>query len=557
MLDDRNLLNLRRLDGGPDPDPAFVARLHDRLARELGFAPSLGSTVPDAQAARQLGRSLPIGRRWAWILVAAALVFALAAGLVLVGAILRDRSEVQYTPGIEAASCPRFAPPTMACSFLLVPERRSKPEGRWIRVFVARIPSTNPSPAHDPLAFVEGPTELEATWLALTLAGNPALEWRDVIWIGQRGAGLSLPSLTCPELREPTLSLLGKRGGEPSANDIVRSAARACRDRLAADGLDLAAYNAEERAADVGDAMRTMGYERWNLESYSLPGVLQLILGNRPEGLRSVIFDSPIPIGADRFGLVRANLVAALAGLQASCNRLADCGTAHANIAGDLARQAGEYDAAPTLVAVPAPNGSTVEVLLDGRRRWEIARLELADNAWIATLPDEFASARSPDLDRALAALLVASTVTHLDDATGAHLSMVCTAEIPFVDRASVEAGAAGSVTDGPVLGPPWELAACDEWPAEPDRGSLGSAASDVPALLFAGSLDPLAPAGGAWTLAARLSASFVVEAPDWTNRLFAPPIADCARSIRETFLADPTRAPDASCLSRSPLSSP
>src|SRR5689334_18569686 len=47
-------------------------------------------------------------------------------------------------------------PPTMTCGYLTVPENRSRPAGRTIRIFVAKAPAISATPAADPLVVLVG-----------------------------------------------------------------------------------------------------------------------------------------------------------------------------------------------------------------------------------------------------------------------------------------------------------------------------------------------------------------------------------------------------------------
>ena len=44
----------------------------------------------------------------------------------------------------------------MQCGYLTVPENRSKPDGKKIKVFVARVPAASPTPQPDPIVWLAG-----------------------------------------------------------------------------------------------------------------------------------------------------------------------------------------------------------------------------------------------------------------------------------------------------------------------------------------------------------------------------------------------------------------
>ena len=78
----------------------------------------------------------------------------------------------------------------------------------------------------------------------------------------QRGVGYSQPALDCPELDDLELRTIGIHRTRDQETDDQVEAAFACRDRLVASGIDLAAYNTAASAADVNDIRLALGYGR-------------------------------------------------------------------------------------------------------------------------------------------------------------------------------------------------------------------------------------------------------------------------------------------------------
>ena len=59
------------------------------------------------------------------------------------------------TPNIPGVPSLDF-PPTAECGYLTVPEDRSKPDGRMIRIFVVRFPALSATPKPDPIVVLSG-----------------------------------------------------------------------------------------------------------------------------------------------------------------------------------------------------------------------------------------------------------------------------------------------------------------------------------------------------------------------------------------------------------------
>jgi pimeloyl-ACP methyl ester carboxylesterase len=149
---------------------------------------------------------------------------------------------------------------------LEVPESRRVPGPRRIGLPWYRFRSTAATPGTPIFLLAGGPG---ASWMRRLEENREYLEevafYRgiaDVVVFDQRGAGDASPRLTC----EQTADLPAE---QPLTADALASALRtalaACRDRHLADGVNLAAYDTVENAADVDALRRHFGYERITL----------------------------------------------------------------------------------------------------------------------------------------------------------------------------------------------------------------------------------------------------------------------------------------------------
>jgi pimeloyl-ACP methyl ester carboxylesterase len=148
---------------------------------------------------------------------------------------------------------------------LRVPESRRRPSSREITIPYYRLRSDSPTPASPIFLLHGGPG---SSWLEQFPEDNMAREvafYRtiaDVIVFDQRGGGRSRPEMTCPDRK-------GVQSGRPFtmalAADVMRELAIACRDRWLSAGVDLAAYNTVENAADVNDLRVALGYGKITL----------------------------------------------------------------------------------------------------------------------------------------------------------------------------------------------------------------------------------------------------------------------------------------------------
>jgi pimeloyl-ACP methyl ester carboxylesterase len=175
---------------------------------------------------------------------------------------------------------------------LAVPEHRRAPNTRWIRVAALRLRARTNSGA-PPIVFLTGGPAVPAT----TLARVPVYfdlfdslrDAGDVLLLDQRGSGMSLPSLACPEA--------------PIDQDFVSSdatlrhalAARVsqCAGFFRLNGVDLGGYTTGEIAADVNGIRNAMHSRTVKLLAFSYGSEVAFELLRRwPKTIDRVVFAS-------------------------------------------------------------------------------------------------------------------------------------------------------------------------------------------------------------------------------------------------------------------------
>ncbi|MGD8357833.1 MAG: alpha/beta hydrolase, partial [Lysobacterales bacterium] len=108
--------------------------------------------------------------------------------------------------GLAMESCELLVPGTPLsvagqCGWLDVAENPDEPQGRHIRVRVARVPAHGRVAEPDPLVFFAGGPGQAATetWPIVARALRKVNESRDILLVDQRGTGQSNP-LKCPRV---------------------------------------------------------------------------------------------------------------------------------------------------------------------------------------------------------------------------------------------------------------------------------------------------------------------------------------------------------------------
>src|SRR5207344_3557554 len=151
------------------------------------------------------------------------------------------------------------------CGYLVVPENRSRPSGRTIRLMVARYPARSPEQRADPIVYLAGGPGDIAPLEVNGLIAADFIRDRDIVVMSQRGTMFSEPALTCAASDDFSRKLLGLRFYSEATKRAHLAATEACHRELEATGADLSAYNSTESSADFADLRKVLGIEAWNV----------------------------------------------------------------------------------------------------------------------------------------------------------------------------------------------------------------------------------------------------------------------------------------------------
>src|SRR5439155_10553993 len=240
-------------------------------------------------------------------------------------------------PRFESSACPIAVPETekanVRCGYLVVPENRSRKDGRFIRLPVIILKSSSPNLAPDPVFRTLGGPGASSLKIVRGRKSSPWLSDRDEIIFEQRGTLYAQPKLDCPEVNGAKVD--NTKSSVDPKNAIRREveAAKVCHDRLVKEGIDLAAYDSAQSAADIEDVRRVLGYEKWNLYGVSYGSRLMLeVMRDYPAGIRSVVLESVLPpsVNYDEVGVDGA--MRALKVVFANCAADAECAQAYPNL---------------------------------------------------------------------------------------------------------------------------------------------------------------------------------------------------------------------------------
>ena len=286
--------------------------------------------VKIAKAAR---RRLPL------VVGAIAVVAALVAGVVVAtrpSSSARVAASTQigitapkgYTPRYLPAACParvRSVAPDASCGHLVVPQDRSKPRGKLVRLLVTSAPPRLPGQTVDPTIDVCG---------CENLGSSLARDHSKLIHVAFRGFFDSDPMLTCPEMTPVRVAALAKPSFDPAEIGRGTDAMRRCHARLVSKGIDPAQYNYDTAAQDLLDLMYALGVHRANFVAFEFADAEVFdVLHRAPAAVRSLTLDNPPPPGITPLSDPIGDLSGAFERYAALCNADPTCAHSYPHLA--------------------------------------------------------------------------------------------------------------------------------------------------------------------------------------------------------------------------------
>jgi pimeloyl-ACP methyl ester carboxylesterase len=456
---------------------------------------------------------------------------------------------ITYQPTFEPAPCafpiPRGYSPE--CGYLIVPENRTWPDSRLIRLHVAIFRNRAGVPTIDPVIKISGgpgSSGLNTAGYLLGVGMDAVLDQRDFVVFDQRGTGYSKPRLDCPERVSITSAVLGGRlTAEESAQAIVESFRR-CRDRLIAEGVDLSVYNSAASAADINDLRIVLGYEKLNLYAISYGTRLALtLIRDYPNTVRSVVLDSTYPLDVNLYTTLAPNAERAFNVFFNHCAADPNCSSSYPDLRNVFYRLVDDLNTHPAFVPLYIDNGK-INVRLDGGLLIDILFGGLYSPAVSETMPQMISEVRAGRYNNILSQRLERYFETAT--ALGMQMAVQCAEEIPFSAPEEAFVAAQGVQPQIAAFFPASVqplFAVCKEWTVTPpDPRENLSVSSDVPTLILAGEGDPITPPEWGRRVAEDLSHAYFYEFPGsghWVARS-----SSCAMQMALTFWENPTADP-------------
>jgi pimeloyl-ACP methyl ester carboxylesterase len=445
-------------------------------------------------------------------------------------------------------------PAAVTCGYLTVPENRSQPDGRTIRIFVSRLHAVSPDPKPDPIVMLSGgPGGAGSFEVAANAAAGLNAE-RDVIFVDQRGTHHAEPRLDCPELDAFINDAISLPFSAASTTEAGAAATQTCRDRLAATGVDLAAYNTAENAADFADLRVALGIDAWNVYGVSYGSRLALAyLRDHPEGIRSVVLDSVSPpvnnIVENWWGAPASSFKR----IFAACAAQPACAAAYPNLEDDFYATVNRLTETPVVVQATDASGAPVTVNIDGFP-FVYAVVMASERGSASRVPKMISDMARGDTEETVAAMLSLQTPDEIIGLGGYGLAyaVFCRESANLTTEEATLAEAKRLLPQFPEqllrLQPKQGrlFTECPIWDVGTDAAMSAPTVSDAPVLIMEGLLD--AATNPAWVdlITPDLGNAQVVEFPLTGHSVLSK--SACAQSVMTGFLDIPTQPVDGAC---------
>jgi pimeloyl-ACP methyl ester carboxylesterase len=460
-------------------------------------------------------------------------------------------------PEYETVDCPFTVPQgtEVECGCMTVPENRDKPDGNQVKIQFAIFRSESINPEPDPIVYLAGgPGEHALESVALTYGRRfaPLTVNRDLIVFDQRGTGYSEPALECPELIELAYEMLDQHLESDEAIALENEATYECYERLKEQDIDLSSYNSAESAADLNDLRLALGYDEWNLLGISYGTRLALTaMRDFPDGIRSVILNSTVPLQADLYAEMAAAFERALNVLYDSCADDPEANNAYPDLKEVLFDTIDQLNDSPAQFTVIHPlNGKSYDVLMSGDDFFNFIISTLYTTEVIPLVPKIIFDTRAGKYSTL--ALFVGSHLLDMElSSTGMYYSVECSEELPFSSQDEVQASLEKYPDIREFLDDSLDesFSVCEYWTnTVPDPVENEPVYSDIPVLILSGEFDPITPPSWGILASETLTNSRFLEFPGLGHDVVVSG-SECPLVIALEFFDSPYSEPNRTCL--------
>lgn len=374
------------------------------------------------------------------------------------------------------------------CGTMLRPENPADPASPEIEIRVAVVPALSLAPEPDPfvpIAGGPGQGSIE-NYLRVRAAFEGVRRTRDILLVDQRGTGGS-SRMDCP-IDDDALLFETEFTFEDTLGYVEEC--------LAALPHDPRYFTTSVAVTDLEAIREALGYTELNLYGVSYGSrVAQHYARRYPASTRTVVIDGVVPPQVALGPEIATESQRAVDNILARCAEDAACNARFPEIAATFDRVVARLREAPVEVTVPHPNTGRLQQVTFGPGQFAGAvRLLVYSPHTIALLPLFIDEAGKGDF-KPLASQFMLTALSMQDTlAIGMHNAVMCTEDVPFLDRTTIDQDAIAASYMGSFQLETLE-AICSIWPDGPiDPEFKTPVATDIPFLLLSGDADPITP---------------------------------------------------------------
>lgn len=463
--------------------------------------------------------------------------------------------EPEFTPYVCPfhAQAPKYDPEEFICGYVLVPEDRTDPNSRQIKLSVLKIVSTSDNPERRAVMRLTGGPggpSLSAGRIRAYQGPNTRgfREAADLIFFDQRGIGYSEAHFCRAVPRNFQFGVSIEEGTERS-----KEAFRTCLEDARAEGIAVDGYTTWQNALDVRDIRKALGYEQWTLFGVSYGTSLgQAVIQVDEAGIRAAILDSVVPaepLETGGWGAIAYGFRSALDALSADCAADKSCARDVGNFSDRFIAAFQSFDDDPLIIEGLDP-GSVLNgrLVMDGDLAGGAVFQALYINSIFADFPSLLKALETRD-EVALRAY-VEVLGRQIDHAAGNGMELVanCRGAVGVSEAQYAAMRAAEPELSKWTDTLEWEELCEAVYRIEPDP-AVERLVTDVPILVAAGTVDPITPPNYSRSIMSDLSNGQYVEIPHTGHGALFSNSPGCGEDLWLAFVKDPMAPLDTSCI--------
>lgn len=359
----------------------------------------------------------------------------------------------------------------------------------------------------------------------------------DVLFVDQRGTGLSQPILNCPGLAEQYEKSLGENLSMQVMRQHIEEVMLRCRTKLESTGVDVESFDTEESAYDFLSLMNNLSYDEWLVLGVSYGAQLAIKMASiAPQQIEGLVLDSLPNPKDEEMMLSQAELQSRVERIVHLCNEDSACHKRYPGLK-VLFRQLLEHARHNPFVLPITDNKS---LFVNESRLIDILFNATYWTETISLVPYAIHNAMYENQYDTLAWLARPYYEWMTDSGFGdvLQLNIYCHQQFPKQLDYHMREGS---------LGEHWTAADEEKWLATESlckhwtdnlHAQYNEVLISVPSLILAGGLDPITPSESAARMQARLINSFLVEDPNVAHAVLAS--SECALQELKQFIAEP-----------------